>query len=218
MIKLEKGAEPAILVRNAEQWTSTVAGKIEAGEIPTKTEKNRYNHAEIKRALLAETHNKCAYCESKFRHVTYGDIEHVVPKSDIPAKWFSWQNLTIACDVCNTNKSNKPVDKDSFIDPYVVDPEEHFWHVGSTVFPRPGSDAASLTERLLKLNRAELLERRSERLKNLMRILESVKRTTNPQLKQILWEEFCSESESHNEYAALARATVELAAQKLDWV
>lgn len=218
MIKLEKGVEPAMLTRNAAQWTSIVIQKIDAGVSPSKTEKNRYNHTDIKQALMAETHRKCAYCESKFRHVTYGDIEHVVPKSGEPIKWFSWENLTIACDVCNTKKSNAPVNGEAFIDPYVVDPEEHFWQIGSMVCARPGSDAAALTERLLDLNRTDLLERRSERVTNLLRILESVERCKTPQLKDLLWEEFMTESHSHNEYAALSRSIVELAKQKLGYV
>ena len=216
MIKLEKGAEPAVLVRNSAQWTSVVVRKMDTGVAPTRTERSRYNHADIKQALMAETHRKCAYCESKFRHVTYGDVEHVMPKSDRPSRWFDWENLTVACDVCNTNKSNAPVDGESFIDPYNVDPEEHFWQMGSMVCARPGSDAAALTERLLDLNRTDLLERRFERLTNLLQILDSVERCENPHLKHLLWEEFASESQSHNEYAALSRSVLELARRKLD--
>ena len=84
MIRLEKGVEPAILVRKSSQWTNLVVKKIEAGEKPTKSERSRYNHSDIKSALIEETHRKCAYCESKLRHISYGDIEHVVPKSDDP--------------------------------------------------------------------------------------------------------------------------------------
>ena len=216
MIKLHKGAEPGILARNASRWTSTVIDSIDAGRSPTRSERNRYNHADIKQSLLAETHSKCAYCESKLRHVTYGDVEHVVPKSDDPRKWFDWHNLTIACDVCNTNKSKSPVDENSFIDPYDVDPEEHFWQLGSMICARPGCDAAALTERLMDLNRAELVERRSERIKSLMRLLDSVMRCTDPRLRTLLWEELALECRSHNEYAALARSIVELARRKLD--
>ena len=215
MIRLDKGPEPVVLARNAAKWTSVIQTKISAGVALTRTERHRYNHTDIKQALMAETHRKCAYCESKFRQVTYGDIEHVVPKSDNPSRWFSWNNLTIACDVCNTNKSKAPVDGESFIDPYDVDPEKHFWQVGSTVWARPGCDAAALTERLLELNRTDLVERRFERLTNLFKILESVERCKNPQLKRLLWKEFTSESRANNEYAALSRSFIELAKQKL---
>ena len=164
---------------------------------------------------MEETHGKCAYCESKVRHVSYGDIEHVVPKSADPRKWFSWPNLTLACDICNTNKADAQVDEESFIDPYAVDPEEHDWQLGPTMHPKPGCDAAALTERFLDLNRAELVERRTERQSALMRLLDAIARCQEPHLKQLLWEEFVAESEAQNEYAALSRAILEVASRKL---
>lgn len=215
MIRLEKGTEPPILTRNAARWTSVLLGKIDAGERPTKTERSRYNHIEIKQALLAETNSKCAYCESKFGHVTFGDVEHVVPKSEDPSRWFSWSNLTVACDVCNTNKSNAAVARDSFVDPYDVDPEEYFWQFGPLVRAKPGCDAAALTERLLNLNRIDLVERRQEKMNKLLLILESVERCKDPHLKHLLWEDFTEESQSHREYAALSRSIVEFAGKKL---
>ncbi len=217
MIKLAKGNEPVVLAQNSAAWTQAVVEKIVAGQSPTKTEKGRYNHPQIKDALVTETNGKCAYCESKLRHIAYGDIEHVVPKSDEPTMWFSWANLTLACDVCNTNKSNAPVNDNTFIDPYNLDPEDHFWQVGAMMQPKPGCDAAALTERLLELNRAELLERRAGRLHNLMKMLDVVVRCTSPQLKEILWEEFCNEARKEAEYAALSRSVVALAKAKLGY-
>ena len=215
MIKLQKGEEPEVLARNAERWTEVVLGKISAGQAPTKSERNRYNHADIKRALVAETHGKCAYCESKLKHISHGDIEHVAPKSRNPTRWFSWLNLTLACDVCNTNKSEAPVDEEVFIDPYEVDPEDHFWQVGSMVWARPGCDAAALTERLLDLNRADLVEKRCERIAGLMKMLESIERCESGDLKRLLWEELAAETGADREYAALSRTIVQLAKERL---
>ena len=215
MIRLEKGDEPGVLLLNSARWTAVVVEKIEAGEEPTTAERRRYNRAEIKDALIAETHGKCAYCESKLRHISYGDIEHIVPKADNPSKWFNWANLTLACDVCNTNKSDAPVEDEAFVDPYSVDPEEHFWQLGPLMCPKPGCDAAALTERLLDLNRADLVERRKERQTHLLKMLDSVERCENLNVKNLLWEEFTAESQAHNEYAALSRTIVDLATKKL---
>ena len=217
MIKLKKGPQPQVLADHIDAWTKVVVDKLAVGETPSKAEKGRYNHSDIKSALVAETHGKCAYCESKVRHVTYGDIEHVVPKSDDPSKWFDWLNLTLACDVCNTNKSDAEVNGDVFVDPYVVDPEDHFWLLGAMVKPRPGSDAAALTERLLELNRADLIERRADRLHNLLKMLEVVERAQQPALKAELWDDFCREAEANKEYAALARTLVGFAKVKLGY-
>jgi uncharacterized protein (TIGR02646 family) len=217
MIKLQKGGPPQVLIDNAVAWTKVVVDRLAAGEKPTNTEKNRYNHRDVKAALVAETRGKCAYCESKVRHVSYGDIEHVVPKSDDPSRWYDWLNLTLACDVCNTKKSNAPVNGDVFVDPYAVDPEGEYWLLGAMVKERTGREAAVLTERLLDLNRAELLERRAGRLNDLLRMLDVVEGAQQPALKAVLWEDFCRETEGDKEYAALARTVMALAKEKLGY-
>ena len=215
MIKLKKKDEPTVLKQNAAAWTKVVVNKLSSGTEPTKAEKGRYSHPEIKAALIAETHGKCAYCESKLRHVAFGDIEHIVPKSTAPERWFDWMNLTLACDVCNTFKSDYRGDHNTFIDPYAIDPEEHFWQLGTIIYPKPGCDAASKTERLLKLNRPELVERRSERLKMLMKHLDVIERVTDPSLKLLLMSDFLEETKADKEFAALAREVARHARVKL---
>jgi uncharacterized protein (TIGR02646 family) len=143
--------------------------KIEAGDQPTKYLLGRYAHPEIKAALLAETNEKCAYCESPLRHVTYGDVEHIVPKAAQPTLRFSWRNLTIACDVCNTNKSNVP----DLVDPYECDPRQRFKFYGPLLWAVPTDDPAVLTEEQLDLNRGKLVERRCERIEYLRNLVAS---------------------------------------------
>lgn len=215
MIKISKGKAPSVLETNAAAWTKVIAEKLSKGEQPTKAEKGRYGHPEIKAALVAETHGKCAYCEGKLRHITYGDIEHVTPKSAAVSKWFDWANLTLACDVCNTLKSDYIGDHDTFIDPYSVNPEDQFWQLGATIHPRPGCDAAKKTEILLKLNRPELVERRNERLKGLLKHLDVIERIDDPDLKAILFSDFMEETGPDKEFAALAREVAIQAKAKL---
>ena len=62
------------------------------------------------------------------------------------------------------------------------------------------------------------VERRSERLVNLLRMLDSIERCENSDLKQLLWEEFTSESDARSEYAALSREVIRLARRKLGFV
>ncbi len=171
MIALAKGALPEILRRNAATWTKELLAKINAGEDPSKYLLTRYSHHEIKDALLVETSEKCAYCESKFRHVTYGDIEHIIPKSIDPALRFEWTNLTVACDVCNTNKS----DVVGLVDPFRCDPTVLFTYYGPMMWARHHSDSAVLTELRLDLNRGGLVERRRERIEYLREMLVSAK-------------------------------------------
>ena len=214
MIKLAKGPVPDVLQRNAEEWTRTILDKLAAGEALTKADRSHYSHIQIKEAVVAETRGKCAYCESKIRHVAPGDIEHIVPKSEDPSRWFLWENLTLACPVCNINKGAFVGNHDTFVDPYTAEPEELFWFVGALIFAVPGNDAAAISERILQLNRPELIEKRSERLHGLIRQLEVVQRTTNPVLRGLLQSDFLEESKSENEFAALAREIVWLARAK----
>ena len=201
MIKLFKGDQPEVLLRNASVWTKVVVEAFQRERKLPSSDKRKYNHPEIKGALLRETCGKCAYCESKLKHITYGDIEHIVPKSKDPEKLFLWKNLTIACDVCNTRKS----DVEGLIDPYDVDPEEHFWHEGPLILARPGCDSALKTEKRLELNRASLFERRLERVKRLAEQLELIARVSDLETKRALVEDFLLEGESDKEFAALAR-------------
>lgn len=71
-----------------------------------------YKSAEIKTALYELFHEKCAYCESKIRHIQPMDVEHFRPKQLISIKgryirpgyyWLAtnWENLFPSCINCN---------------------------------------------------------------------------------------------------------------------
>jgi len=93
MIKLQKLAKPPILVANETTWIQTLVDKVALGQTPTDTEKTRYRHAQIKAALVQETHGKCAYCESKLLHIHHGDVEHIMPKSLDLSKIVEWSAI-----------------------------------------------------------------------------------------------------------------------------
>jgi uncharacterized protein (TIGR02646 family) len=169
MIRLTKGKKPNILEQNADAWTKELLDKIANNEEPSKYLLSRYSHSEIKTALLAETSEKCAYCESPLRHIAYGDIEHIIPKSVEPESRFSWENLTISCDICNTKKS----DTTGLVDPYSCDPETLFTYHGPLMWADPSAHSAVLTEELLDLNRNGLIERRKERIEYLRNLVAS---------------------------------------------
>lgn len=206
MIKIAKGQKPAVLNEKAVEWTVQVQAALDAGEELSKSLKSKYNQPEVKAAIVAETHGKCAYCESKMRHVAPGDIEHVIPKSIEPRMWFEWLNLTLACSVCNTNKGAHQ----GFVDPHDDEPEEHFWFAGTAIFPRPGSVKGTLTEVVLKLNRSDLHDRRYDRLSSLERLLRLASSEANPELKAVLQHDLVhNETKPECEYAAMSRAFVE---------
>ena len=70
--------------------------------------------ASVKDILLAAQFGKCAFCESSFRHVSFGDVEHFRPKGGFqqnkdsplvkPGYWwlaYDWDNYWASCQSCN---------------------------------------------------------------------------------------------------------------------
>ena len=209
MIRLNKAGKPAILVEKAAAWTKVLTDHQAAGTLPTDAEKSRYRHPEIKAVLITETVGKCAYCESKLRHITYGDVEHIIPKSTDVTKTFEWKNLTLACDVCNTNKGSHFGSHEDLVDPYVVNPEDHFNFAGANILSKPGSGAGLATESTLKLNRIELIERRSDRLRFLNRQLHLLVEVTDPNKRAVIRRDLeTHEVSADKEFAGMARAYI----------
>lgn len=205
MIKLEKGEEPQILKDNSVAWTEEIQRLLARDDDPTLYQRSRYNHVEVKRAIVSETKGKCAYCESKLLHVAHGDIEHIKPKKERPDLWFSWPNLTLACSVCNNKKRAYHDEALPLIDPYEDEPEGRLLFFGPLVRASIGDQGAEVTERVLDLNRPRLIERRTERFDHLKKLLDIVASVPDP-LKNILREDFARELAEDKEYSAMSRA------------
>jgi len=117
--------------------------------------------------LEKETHGKCAYCESKIKHISYGDIEHILPKniSARPDLYVAWSNLTLSCEQCNQSGKRTYFDENlPLINPYTDIPSQHLQDIGPRIMSISGDDRAFVTKNVLKLNRAVLVESRPEAL------------------------------------------------------
>lgn len=75
--------------------------------------------------LIADSHDKCAYCEAKATAVSYGDVEHFRPK----AHWWwlacAWENYLFSCQICNQGRfkgENFPLAGAAINAPVVVTP------------------------------------------------------------------------------------------------
>lgn len=206
MIRLKKTKKPDVLAKNETAWIKAFLAREAKNEEPTEAEKSKYRHHKIKEALVKETDGKCAYCESKLRHITPGDVEHIIPKSKVPAKIFEWENLTLACGVCNGNKSNHFGDHDNFVDPYQVEPSEHFFFAGPMILPQPTSNPGLLTEAVLKLNRPELIERRSDKIRQLNTLVRNIAVAKDQEIREVLRIDLeKNETAANKEYAGMAR-------------
>lgn len=149
----------------------------------------KYNHREIKNALVAMFYGKCAYCESPIRIVAYGHIEHFCPKSHPYCldKIFDWNNLLLSCEICNdaAHKGTRfPIDASGHIllinptDP-ADSPERHLkvrWDNETGIASIYGvDDRGKETEQTFDLNglrgRKELLMERSRYIKMLLALV-----------------------------------------------
>lgn len=113
MIRITKGPAPAVLVKNAAAGHQKPAAEVQA-KSKLKFRKTLYAAKSMRTALMTAQRNKCAFCESHFAHVGYGDVEHFRPKAasrQTPAGkllrpgyyWlaYSWDNLFVSCQLCN---------------------------------------------------------------------------------------------------------------------
>ena len=202
MIRLNQGAPPQVLVDNAEAWTAEYVNWCAS---PVGTAPRRYAHPKIRSALEAETASKCAYCEGRISDVAYTHIEHKLPKSKYPKLVCDWENLTIACPKCNTNKGDYGEPECPLLDPYIDDVEEVVAFGGPLALPRGGAHAsATITQ--LDLNRKDLLFARSEALMSLHRLLGLVERAASqPALLRSLWLDIDVVTAAQGEFASACR-------------
>lgn len=209
MRKIKKLEEPEILIANADKWTKEYCSCLSSGQTPSKEIATRYKDPTIKAKLEQETHEKCAYCESKIKHITYGNIEHILPKNKDarPDLYVEWANLTLACEQCNRSGKRTYYEPElPLINPYVDEPEEHFQDLGPMIMPVLCDDRAFVTEKVLKLNRPSLVERRSERITQINRLLISWAKEENSVVKEVLKQELHKEYSEDAEYSSTVKA------------
>lgn len=208
MIKIDKGPEPNILKTNKANWTKELLDFIAKGEKIPKSLGSNYNQGEVKDALKDESRKKCMYCESVVSHIAHEHIEHIKPKAKdkFPELTFEWENLGLACPICNMNKGSKYEASQPFINPYVDDPNENFIAMGHYIYSKPGNCRAEITKRELQLNRPELLEKRKERLESIIRLIERYCTMNDGILKEALLKEINTEIQKDKPYSLCARS------------
>ena len=113
-------------------------------------------------------------CEGRIRDVAYTHIEHKLPKRKYPNLVCTWENLTIACPRCNTNKGDYDIPECPLLDPYVDGVEAEVAFFGPLALPRGGARAGATITRI-KLNRMDLLFARGEAITSLDRLLDLVR-------------------------------------------
>lgn len=208
MISLNKLHEPTVLLKNASKWKSRLLKIISENKKPTNYLLSRYSDPEIKQKLIEETHGKCAYCESKLLHIHHGDIEHIFPKSLDQSKRYEWKNLTLACEICNQNKSDTDPNLKYILNPYNDNPENSLVYIGHLA---TGADSKGIsTLRILELNRTTLIERRLERLDKINLIVNQLNNTSLPiKIRKAIYLDLINnEASSSSEYTAMVKSAI----------
>src|SRR5437016_1604606 len=121
MIPIVKPAAPAVLVTRGPAATQQLCDAYQSAPADyqrgTKTfafDASLYGAATVKDTLRIAQHKKCAFCESYFAHVGFGDVEHFRPKAGYKQRdsdelkrpgyyWlaYDWSNLFYSCQLCN---------------------------------------------------------------------------------------------------------------------
>lgn len=210
MIQLNKGPQPKVLSDNAGNWTKDLLLRLARGETVPDAIWRRYAHATVKDQAIADSHGKCIYCESKVRHISHGDLEHMKPKKRFPQGTYEWANLGFVCTKCNGSKLDKYDEATPPVNPFNELPGDFFVACGEFVWPRPGNNRATVTEQLASLNRVELLERRRHRLEGIRAIVELIRRERDNAAKAAFVDQLSQELVDSGEYAFCARAAAAL--------
>ena len=121
MIRIHKPAAPVVLRTKGRKKRgvhcslfSRFADDYRTGTKKFDFDSGIYGHKSVKQALIDAQHKKCAFCESKITHVSYGDVEHFRPKGGVRQTasdalavpgyyWlaYEWGNLLLSCQLCN---------------------------------------------------------------------------------------------------------------------
>lgn len=121
MISIKKPGPPAILVKKGQEAAARLCEAYLRDEDNyirgTKTfdfSNNIYAADQVKKSLKSIQYGKCAFCESIFTHIAFGDVEHFRPKAGYKQTdkdklqrpgyfWlaYDWDNLFLSCQICN---------------------------------------------------------------------------------------------------------------------
>lgn len=119
MISIQRPAIPLILTTKGTLANAKLNARIHASPgILLKSKEfsaKIYAHHDVKTTLSVAQHGKCAFCEAKITHVSYGHIEHYRPKAGCKQSkkdklhkpgyfWlaYTWENLLFSCELCNS--------------------------------------------------------------------------------------------------------------------
>lgn len=176
-----------ILAKKHKDWTIELLDHLKKGNPIPKELSKKYRLLSIKKQVIAESKGKCIYCESQlctvdfdkkgkvkdfYPIISFGDVEHILPKSKFRHLTFKWENLGFICSVCNVSKLDYYDSTYPLLDPYIDNPEDHLFTIGPMVSAKLHSRRGKATIREIQLNRKGLVDARQNALDALSRDIE----------------------------------------------
>jgi 5-methylcytosine-specific restriction endonuclease McrA len=209
MRQLTKTEPPDVLRANENAWSQAFVDHVTAnGGVVGPGAPVHYRHDDIREGLRVETIGKCAYCESKITHISYVHIEHILPKSKRPELVVSWENLTLACELCNQAKGDYYDPANPIAHPYTDDPELHISFEGPLA-RTDGHGTGHTTIVHCDLNRGDLLLERAAVLEHVEQLLRQAQLLSNPGAKRTVLAEAWALADEDAEYASMVRRYLE---------
>ncbi len=206
MRSVTRPAMPASLRRNAVRWKRELENAL-SSECPNSSKIrrcfDRYRQQDIRTALEDMYSGLCCYCESRVGIVDFPHIEHRQPKTCFPKLTFEWDNLHLACQVCNQAKGKNWDECYPILDS-VVDPiSKHLsYRVGGGWAKRwPESKQGRTTICHAGLNRQKLLDARTRVSLRAMKVIDVLNRDPSSPSAELLREEL--ECKTAGEYGSL---------------
>ena len=123
---------------------------------------NHYKQDDIRTALEEMYGGLCCYCEVRIGIVAFSHIEHRRPKSSQPKYTFDWDNLHLACPVCNQAKGDKWNDGHPILDSAQDTISEHLSYKLEGGKRWPESHRGTTTIEHATLNRQPLRDARTQ--------------------------------------------------------
>lgn len=191
MKNVKRTPQPESLRKNGKKWTKELLKSIEDnkknGTPIRESVYNRYNQDDVKDALKLMYGDEdgccyCCYCESQINVVSYPNIEHRKPKAKkkFPELTYDWDNLHIACEICNRLKGDKYDKQKPILDAVCDKPITK--HLGYKLTPTKGvyrqtkSKSGITTVKHAQLDRRPLRMARLKVYNETMRAIEEIKR------------------------------------------
>ncbi len=169
--------EPQSLRENGAQWRQELLDELAKGDQADKDRLKllyrKYAQADVKKTLDSMYNKRCCYCESNIRVVSTPHIEHRKPKDKdkFPELTFDWDNLHLACQICNQKKGSRWDVARPILDAvHDVPISKHLTYRSCHRYPKTGR--GKTTREHADLNRTELQDAREDLFRQAFGLIE----------------------------------------------